>query len=154
MDIAFLIDILRFPLLMIGVDLDLVDGGFHFIGHNEINEPVIIEIAHSDSADFSVVVELFQCPPCTVHVTERLMNKIEVKIRKLEAVKSQLKSLFRLFIPGVLEPQFGGDEQFLAVDTAVFYASAHMLFIGIILGRINKSPANIDGFGNTVGACG
>lgn len=56
--------------------LDLIDGGGHFVVHQEIHHAVGMKVAHPDRADASLAIQLLHRAPCTVDVADGVMDQI------------------------------------------------------------------------------
>ena len=145
LDVVFLEELLGLSLLVEGVRLDLVDGGHDFVVHEEIHEPVGIEITHPDGLDAARLVKLLHRPPGAVHVAERLVDQVQVEVVELELVQRRLESRLGPFVAGVLHPEFGGDEEFFARDATFLNGFTYRLLVAVGRRRVEQSVACLDG---------
>ena len=45
-----------------------------------IHNSIRLKIAYAYSFDFFFEIQLFHCPPCAMHVTIRLVDKIQIQV--------------------------------------------------------------------------
>lgn len=89
-----------------------------------------------------------QRAPRAVNVAVGLMNEDEVDVIKVEPRERTFKRGSRRRFTGVFQPDFGGDEKFLAGNAASLYAAADFAFIHIRLRGVDVAVAGADGINN------
>lgn len=103
---------LRFDLRVERVRLDLIHRGHHCGIRDEVHHAVRREIADADRLCTPFPVEVLHRPPRAVHVSDRLVDQIEVDVVDLETPQRTLERLDGAFAPGVADPDLGSNEQF------------------------------------------
>src|SRR3954451_11402637 len=98
--------------------LDLIDGRYDLVVHDEIHHAVRMKVAHADRADASLAVQLLDRAPCSVAVAEGLVDEVETEPVELQALHRTLECAARLVVAGIADPELRGDEELLARDAA------------------------------------
>src|SRR5690348_4332387 len=88
-------ELLRAGLLIEGVHLYLVDRRHHLVVHDEIHEPVRLEIRNADGPDPAIAHQVLHRTPRAVDVAERLVDQIQVEIVQAETPQRTVECRFR-----------------------------------------------------------
>lgn len=97
-------------LLLEHMGLHLIDRRFHFHKTAQVNQTVRVEIRYTDSANPAFLICFFHCPVSSIIVIERLVDKHQINIFRLQLTQGFLQRSLRFFIATVADPYFCGDK--------------------------------------------
>ena len=135
-------EFLGFDLLIERMGFDLVHRRHHFVMHDQVHQPVGLEVADPDGAYPAFPVQLFHGPPRAIHVPKGLVDQVQIQILQLQPLQRSFKRLLGAFVSGILNPELGGDEQLFSWHTASLDGVADGLFIAISSRGINQTVAS------------
>ena len=121
-----------------GMQLHLVDHRGDPGIQAQVGQPVRVEVAHADGPDLSSLVQLLHGPPGSVVVVHRLVDQVQVQIVQAQLLHRSLEGSPSALIPGILNPQLGGDEQLFPGDPAFGDSGSHRFLVEISGGGIDK----------------
>ncbi|MNV94139.1 hypothetical protein D3C71_1889100 [compost metagenome] len=113
------------------MDFNLIDGGDDLVVKHEIQQAVGIEVADTDRADATRLIQLFHRTPSAIDITKRLVDEPEVQIVELQLVQGTFESGLRALVCRVLDPELGRDKQITSINTVVADRRADGFFVAI-----------------------
>jgi len=130
---------LLLPALMEHVRLDLVHRGRDLVVLDQVDEPIGVEVRDADRTDPAFPVEVLHRPPLAVVVAVRLVDQIQIEVVQAQAPKRCLERPLGVVLAGVLDPEFGGDEQLLAGNTALRDRPPYRLLVVVPGGGVDRA---------------
>ena len=100
-------------LLEEGMELHLVDSGFDLHGLTDIGQNLGIAVTNADGLQLALFVGLLHGPIGTDIVAHRLVDQVQIDVVQPQLLHRGLNGLLGTLVAGVLNPQLGGNEQFL-----------------------------------------
>ena len=146
-DIELLMSLLRHLLLEIGMQLDLVDDGNDAGLADDTLEMFGIEIRHADRTGTTLFPDSGESLPglrIEAAMRRRPVNEVEVDVLGTELLQAALECTQRIVIALIGIPEFGGDEDVLAVEAGRADAFADTLFVVVAGSRIDMTIAGGD----------
>ena len=118
LDVVLLQELLRLDLLMEGVRLDLVDRRRDFVVQDEVHHAVGVEVAHADGVD-AALRGTAPPSPATRRTRRRTAGGSgRGRGSRAEPLQRAVERRLGLVVPGVRDPELGGDEELLARHAA------------------------------------
>ncbi len=127
-------ELVRLDLLLEGIDLNLFDSRSDGMVDHQVGNPIRVKVGNPDGLDLPLFVQLFHGPPLPIDVAIGLMDEVEVQIIQLKPVQRALERPQGTFVPILLDPELGGDEQLapckplslipLPTDSSFWYEAA------------------------------
>ena len=127
------------------MNLHLIDHRLYLGEVGKFHHAVGIVIGYADGTKLASSVKLLQGTPGSVGISERLMQQHQVKVISAKLFHGFKDGFLTFLIAIMLNPNLGGQEDFLAVNTGFFYGGAYLLLVEIALGRIQAAIACIQG---------
>src|SRR5215218_9884046 len=134
-------EFLGFDLLMERMGFDLIHRWHHFVMHDQVHQPVGLEVANPDGSYRAFTVELFHGSPSAMHIPKGLVNQVQINLLQLQPLQRPVKRLLGAFVSGIRDPELGGDEQLFSWHTGPLDSFADGLFIPISSRSVDQTIA-------------
>lgn len=123
------------------VDFHLIDHWLDTAERSNVDHTVNIEIGNANGSDFALVIQFLQCTICTVGIAKRLVQQTQIKIIYLQFPHRLQNRFFCIFVAVMLDPDLGGQENFLSWNTAFSNGTAHFFLVEIALCGVDEPIA-------------
>jgi hypothetical protein len=121
---------------------NLVDRRGDLVVLDQVDQAVRVEVRHADRPDPAVGEQALHGPPGAVDVADRLVDEVQVEVVEAEALQRCVEGFLRGLFAGVLDPQFGRDEQFVAQDATLGDRAADLLLVEVGGGGVEQPVAS------------
>ena len=143
------VEVLQFPLLGVGVHFDLVHRGDDLGLIEQSLQTDRQEVADADSAQLSVGKQGFQCFVGRDGLVELgrvgLVQDEQINLLEAELRRRLLKSVQRLIVSVVGDPNLGLDEDVRAVEAGTAQRLPDPLFVAVGSGSVDVAVSDLEG---------
>ena len=136
-------------LLLEHVGFHLVHGGGHLHKLAQIDEPVRVEVGHSNGPELPRPCTPPPCPVGAVVVAEGLVNQQQIDVIGLQVLQGLVNGGLGFLVALVGNPHLGGEEQLVPGHAALGNGAAHRALVAVGLGCVDGAVSHADGVQHT-----